>query len=281
MMKNLNITTGACWHGAWQSAMIEPNRKLYDYELVFFSEGECRVICEEQSFSCRKGFVIIIPPGKEHCTIADTECYRWCIHFDWYGDCRAYLEKRKFFIYPDADNRFESEYAARDFSEISFPVCFEISEEESAGLLILFRNFFAAGPDSLGGRLQQKGIFEQILGQVLESSDAKIQKKQGNIVFFKGKSLLDMRFADADIEIRKIAAELGITPNHFNKLFRKYLGTTPSLYLQNRRLLHSEFLLENTTKSVKEIAHLCGFADANYFIRCFRKKNNITPARFR
>lgn len=281
MIKKLNITTGAFWHGAWHGGMIEPNRKLYDYELILFAEGKCRVISEEQTFFCDGGTVLIIPPGREHCTTADSECYRYCIHFDWYGDCRAYEEKREFFIYPDAGNKFEAEYAAKDLPEMIFPACFKIREDEFARLVILFRHFFAVQPDTLGGRLQQKGIFEQILGTVLDSADAESYKKQGNPLFFKGKRLLDMHFADADIEIRQIAAELGITPNHFNKIFRKYLGTTPSLYLQNRRLLHSEFLLENTTKSVKEIAHLCGFADANYFIRCFRKKNNITPARFR
>jgi len=33
--------------------------------------------------------------------------------------------------------------------------------------------------------------------------------------------------------------------------------------------------------TVGEVADRCGFSSANYFIRCFRMKNGVTPLRFR
>ena len=280
-MENFNITIGAFWHGAWPAGKVEPNRMLYDCELVFFSEGRCRVICETQTFFCGRGMCVISPPGREHCTMADTACHRWCIHFDWYGDCRTYAEKRPFYISPGRGQFFDRAYAVRENPALELPCCFQLNGEEAAEITALFRRFFALPREGLGNMLRKRGLFMQILGLVLASTGSVSREKQGSPVFFRGKRLLDMYFSEPETEIRQVAEELKITPNHLNKLFRRYLGTTPQLYLQNRRLQHAETLLKETEKSIKEIALLSGFSDAAYFIRCFRKKNDITPGRFR
>ena len=127
----------------------------------------------------------------------------------------------------------------------------------------------------------QLGIFLRILGAVLDSSEHSEAKREKNSTFFHGKRLLDQDFTDSGIQIRDIAAELRITPNHLNKLFRQHLGTTPRLYLQNRRLLHAETLLNESRCTVREIAFRSGFSDPNYFIRCFKAKNGVTPEKFR
>ena len=72
MIKNLNIHTGAVWEENCTRGWIEPNRRIYDYEMFFYSSGSCRMITEHQTFFCKSGTVIIIPPCHEHCTIADT-----------------------------------------------------------------------------------------------------------------------------------------------------------------------------------------------------------------
>ena len=281
--EGFNIRTGAVWEGDCPAGWIEPNRRIYDYELVFFSSGECRVITEHQTFRCREGDVIIIPPDHEHCSIVDSLCTRWCIHFDWFGDCPAYRDGRRIYVYQDESASFRPGDVARSWQGegLHFPACFQLGRERKAQLLTWFRQFFSIFPDDLSARLQQLGIFLRLLGYVLDSSDHSSGNPDRNSTFFHGKRLLDQYFANPEIEIRDIASKLLITPNHLNKLFRRHLGISPRIYLLNRRLLHAESLLKNSRRTIQEIAFESGFSDPNYFSRCFKGKNGITPKQFR
>ncbi len=60
-------------------------------------------------------------------------------------------------------------------------------------------------------------------------------------------------------------------------LFRKYLNTSPIIYLNRYRLDKAVFLLRNTEMSVTEIAYACGFSNSSYFCELFHKYYNTTP----
>ena len=109
---SLNITPGTVYHGSWVSGQVERNRRIYDYEFVCFSGGNGRLITSDTTYYCRAGTVIIVPPRTVHCTIADSAVERWCIHFDWYGNCRAHREKERIWVFLDEEESFEPELAA-------------------------------------------------------------------------------------------------------------------------------------------------------------------------
>jgi AraC-like DNA-binding protein len=48
-----------------------------------------------------------------------------------------------------------------------------------------------------------------------------------------------------------------------------------------RRVGQAERLLLATDASIETIARTCGFADANYFAKAFRRANGTTPTEFR
>ena len=47
------------------------------------------------------------------------------------------------------------------------------------------------------------------------------------------------------------------------------------------RLSRAKSLLRFSDSSVEEIAADCGFADAGYFIKVFKKAENMTPLEYR
>lgn len=63
--------------------------------------------------------------------------------------------------------------------------------------------------------------------------------------------------------------------------FRKEFGITIMQYVLNKRMELAKDLLKNTDMSVKEIAYSCGFADVEYFSRCFRDNCGNSPAKWR
>lgn len=68
---------------------------------------------------------------------------------------------------------------------------------------------------------------------------------------------------------------------HFSRLFTKSAGKSPHQFLLDLRMRFAEELLQTTNYSVKEIANKCGFEDATYFCKIFRKYFSTSPKRFR
>ena len=72
-----------------------------------------------------------------------------------------------------------------------------------------------------------------------------------------------------------------MSPRHFQRVFRQCTNESPVEYLLNVRVRHAAGMLRDTDRPVTEIAYDCGFADSNYFARCFRKVMNATPKQYR
>ena len=47
------------------------------------------------------------------------------------------------------------------------------------------------------------------------------------------------------------------------------------------RIQAASELLTSTRKSIEEVAEICGYHNTEHFVRQFRKKNGITPAKYR
>lgn len=86
---------------------------------------------------------------------------------------------------------------------------------------------------------------------------------------------------DAAISIDDIAGSAGVSVSTCLRLFRTVLGTTPVQYLIRHRLERAAEKLKLTDgRTISEIACSCGFSDASYFNRCFRREYGMTPSEF-
>ena len=63
--------------------------------------------------------------------------------------------------------------------------------------------------------------------------------------------------------------------------FKKHTNCAPIEFLLNVRLNKAKQLLVSTNISIGKIADMCGFSSANYFGLIFKKKEGISPAKYR
>ena len=84
-----------------------------------------------------------------------------------------------------------------------------------------------------------------------------------------------------EIDLERAAAEAGISPFHFLRLFASVLGVTPHQYLVRSRLRHAARLLADDDRPVTEIAYDVGFGDLSNFVRTFHRAAGVSPRRFR
>ncbi|KQO17760.1 AraC family transcriptional regulator [Paenibacillus sp. Leaf72] len=79
----------------------------------------------------------------------------------------------------------------------------------------------------------------------------------------------------------EMAALCGYSPYYFLRLFRQVMGRTPQQYLTACRIAAAKSLLVATRLPVSEIASRTGFSQSSYFIRVFRKAENVSPKAYR
>jgi len=112
LLNRLHPESCLVWCGEWPAGRIEPNRRLYDYELVYVAGGKGYVATGEESHYCEAGSLLVIPPGVVHFSRAETRIRRWCIHFDWYGECLAQRELEHPYLFLDDEAAYREELAA-------------------------------------------------------------------------------------------------------------------------------------------------------------------------
>lgn len=90
--------------------------------------------------------------------------------------------------------------------------------------------------------------------------------------------LIDAHYAD-DFSQDDAAAQVGLSPAYFSKLFKQETGTN-FIETLNRRRIDAAKLLLNTGNNIKGTARLCGFKRYNYFITVFKQYVGTTPAEY-
>lgn len=64
--------------------------------------------------------------------------------------------------------------------------------------------------------------------------------------------------------------------------FKKEFGITIMQYVMKKRMeLSKKLLAETPHYTIKEISEKCGFSDVEYFSRCFKRYNSVSPSKWR
>lgn len=85
---------------------------------------------------------------------------------------------------------------------------------------------------------------------------------------------------DEDLRIIELAASAGLSRNHFTRRFQAAFGKPPKEYHTGLRVQHAADLLRQG-RAVKDVAAACGFLDATYFCKVFRRFTGMSPGAFR
>jgi Transcriptional regulator containing an amidase domain and an AraC-type DNA-binding HTH domain len=83
------------------------------------------------------------------------------------------------------------------------------------------------------------------------------------------------------LTLYELADKLAMNYNYISGLFTKKVGMTFQEYLMSYRLDKSRELLLYGTHCMNEIAGECGFYDSKYFGKAYKKRFNMTPAKYR
>ena len=79
--------------------------------------------------------------------------------------------------------------------------------------------------------------------------------------------------------VKELAAELGMSEGHLQRLFRREIGVSPYAIFQRLRAEDARRMLLDRY-SLREVAETAGYCNEGHLIRSFKSHFGTTPARY-
>jgi AraC-like DNA-binding protein len=235
-------------------------RRLNEFQVVYVSAG--RGIFQSRStgpVNLHAGHVLLLFPGEWH-RYRPLKPTGWTEH--WIG--------------------FDGTYARHIMENFFSPARAALRvgmDDELLGLMQSVQDLLLAAP--AGWREIAAARTVEILARIrslalsYRTADRKMAEKvhEARCALLKG--------AEEFIDLRKLAAGLGMSYSSFRSTFRKQTGSSPRQYQILIRLNKARALLTDTDIPVADVAQQTGFGTVFYFSRIFRKKCGLSPLAFR
>src|SRR4029453_14977606 len=85
----------------------------------------------------------------------------------------------------------------------------------------------------------------------------------------------------AKLSVEDLADRMAMSVRHFERVFTREVGTTPSQYVLQLRVETARRQLERTERGLKQVASGAGFGSVDVMRRAFVRLLGITPRRYR
>jgi two-component system response regulator YesN len=92
---------------------------------------------------------------------------------------------------------------------------------------------------------------------------------------------IEGRYVEADLHVRAVAQELGVSTEHLCRVLKRHTGLTFVTLLRRTRVRAACRLLQTSTLSMKEIATRAGFTSPSRFDRDFKNVCGVSPSTYR
>lgn len=109
------------------------------------------------------------------------------------------------------------------------------------------------------------------------------EKKNSETIYEKViqvQNYIDNHFQEK-LNLDTLAEHFFVSKYHLSREFKRIIGLTIGNYILGRRISNAKQLLRFSSLSLEDIGPKCGFLDTGYFIKTFKKYENMTPAQYR
>ena len=83
------------------------------------------------------------------------------------------------------------------------------------------------------------------------------------------------------VSLKEFCAQFGMNPAYLGHTFKGETGLFFNDYLTYCRIERAVVLLRNPNRMVKDIAEEVGFTYTSCFVKCFRERKGVSPAKYR
>lgn len=120
-----------------------------------------------------------------------------------------------------------------------------------------------------------------VLKQMRDAGEAQRMDLRARVGVSHPKLLESVRLMEEHLEApltrEEIAAKVNLSTRQLERLFAKYLNTTPRRYYFSLRMHKAQSLLRQTTMPILDVGIACGFVSASHFAKSYREFFSRTP----
>lgn len=242
------ITPPHVWpKGYW----IKQYRKKYACVQIIL-EGEMKVVYDNQTYLVNSGDCVIIPPGDNKLSTGPA------------GMC-----KKKYFI--PSGGMFRNSMKKLRFDKLS-----------------VIHDFLTEDYDKLFDRIcqlhqeQEQSTLSKLSAlsfELIMLTAAKIENQE-----YPEPLVRCMQFIGSNIShklsLNIICKATGIGKTKLKEMFSDHLDTSPGRYIVDLRLNTALKMLEDDSRSIKQIAFACGYENPLYFSNAFKARFGASPRNY-
>jgi len=131
----------------------------------------------------------------------------------------------------------------------------------------------AAEPDGFQIARHMVGIFDLLIGVARGAAPPGHRPTLTE----RAQQLLNARYHDETLTLRRLAGELHASPEHLCRVFHQQTGLSPMVYRNRLRMQAAQSLLRNSDLPCKTIADRLGYADLYAFSKAYRRIMGVPP----
>jgi len=132
---------------------------------------------------------------------------------------------------------------------------------------------------SKGSIEEMEGWIENIYRQTMELAKRNKSSKVSKLID-QVKNYIADNYHNDSLSIEEIASKLFVNYAHLCFIFKRDTGLTINEYLTELRIKKSKELFDSGNTLVLDVAAKVGYADANYFGKCFKKFYGLAPSKY-
>ena len=229
---------------------------IKEHHCLFLNlDGECTFIVDEKEKKVNKNSALLIPRGTKYASRIVEDCLHLFFYFDaeltQIDQSERYLLDEDAFLLPSTLS-FDATtlYYLESIPECSEKDAYDNLSCRTVFLMALIRM----------ARLEAEGIQHPIAMRI--------------------KRYLCENIAE-DVSLDVLEKHFGYSKQYLIRVFKADTGQSPMAHLADMRLEKSKIALLDESKSISQVASACGFVDANYFSRVFRRRYALSPGAYR
>lgn len=246
--------------------------------LYYVTEGSAQIELPDGIYTLSPKHMYFIPAFTIHTNICKSNFVHYYLHIyeDHYSD-NDWLDHWKFPVEIEATDLDLALF--KRLCEINPHMTLQKSDPTTYdNNPTLMQNLIKNRQRAFCDKVESRGIVFQLLSRFFKQGQSKIEMEDNRIA----KTVLYIRkHLNEAIELEKLAEISCLSKDHFIRLFKKELGTTPLQYINQKKIEKAQLLLITEELAVKEIAFQLAFDDYSYFNRLFKKTTGVTPQEYR
>jgi AraC-like DNA-binding protein len=162
------------------------------------------------------------------------------------------------------------------FSDCNYTTAEGFSPTNPAKIEIMFQNLLKYWNETSSANLAKSKIYEIIYQLSIEQKSSTPSAELAKCIQY-----LEEHAYDSNLKIEDICHQGFMSMSSMYRAFYNCFGMSAKAYLNKLRMTRALSLLAKNTHSVLYISELCGFSDAKYFSKAFKKAYGYPPSQFK